>query len=309
MYFDSHVHSAASPDSEMCAEQAVAAMRAKGLGIAFTEHVDFSEENPNKDPKATDAIRGLGDFVCDFEKYPQGYAGLRGAGVTLGLEFGLTAAFAQANATLAAGDYDFIIGSVHSVDGIELYKAGTKRGVIGDEYVNEPYAAGLHSPSKVDECIARYFAYAREMVEICGFFDAFGHIDYIARYGRLVAENFSYEKFAQEIDALLKSLAEREIALEINTGRFGRGYGVSPGNTYTVAPEPELSPADLQKPVKIIRKICRRFAELGGRFCTIGSDAHDIASLGRGFAEAKEIASDAGLAVVYFKERKPVTCG
>lgn len=281
MYFDSHVHSAASPDSDLCPEAAIAALEKQGLGVAFTEHVDFAE-HPDFDPDAADAIRGIGDFICDFDIYPAAYKKFRGAGVTLGLEIGLCAAYFELNKKTADDDYDFILGAVHAVDGVELYHALNKRGAV----INEPYARALHDPREIDACISRYLNYSREMVELGKFFDAFGHIDYIARYTRLVAENFFYEKFPQEFDALLTALAEREIALEINTKML-----------------------EDPRAVKTMQKICRRYSELGGRLCTIGSDAHKTARLGHAFAAAKEIAADARLAVVYFKERKPIRCG
>ena len=71
MLFDSHVHSEASPDSEMNAEKAIASAKKLGLGVIFTEHVDFGEFGDymsERDPHATDFIRGMGDFICDFKK-------------------------------------------------------------------------------------------------------------------------------------------------------------------------------------------------------------------------------------------------
>jgi histidinol-phosphatase (PHP family) len=270
MYFDSHVHSEASPDSEMNPQDAVAKLKTQGLGIAFTEHVDFTEKNIDSDPHATDAIRGLGDFVCDFAKYPAQYEKFRGEGVSLGLEFGMTQAFLSANKKIAEGDYDFIIGAIHSVDGVELYNA----------------LNGLLPGENFSPCISRYLIYAREMVEAYdGVIDAFAHIDYFARYTREIADNFFYENYAQEFDALLKILAEREIALEINTNRFGD-----------------------ETAQKTMFELCRRYKELGGRICTIGSDAHKTEKLAYCFADAKKIAHEAQLAVVNFKNRKPIRC-
>jgi histidinol-phosphatase (PHP family) len=38
---------------------------------------------------------------------------------------------------------------------------------------------------------------------------------------------------------------------------------------------------------------------------TIGSDSHNAASIGGSFDVAKTISENAGLRIVYFKERKP----
>jgi histidinol-phosphatase (PHP family) len=101
------------------------------------------------------------------------------------------------------------------------------------------------------------------------------------------AENFIFENFETEFNALLKAIAERELAMEINTATFGRVF------------ENE----------KLMQKICHRFHKLGGKFCTIGSDAHVAEHLARHFDTAREIASEAKLIPVYFKERKRIVCG
>jgi len=200
------------------------------------------------------------------------------------LEFGLTQAFLQVNAKLAAEyDYDFIIGSIHSVDGVELYHAAHGR------LPDEPFAMQLtsHDTNVAEACISRYLTYAKEMVVLSSYFDSFGHIDYIARYLPRLADNFYYEKFTCEFDALLKVIAERELALEINTNLFD-GDGTAE---------------------KVMLRICNRFAELGGQFCTIGSDAHKVKNIGKCIENAKEIATASGLTAVYYKERKPIVCG
>ena len=260
MYFDAHVHSVASPDSEMCAKEAISALSLKGLGVIFTEHVDFLATNEGLDHSATDAVGGTVDFVCDFDVYPKDYRCLRSDSVLLGLEIGLTKAYFAPNEKLACGDYDFILGSVHSVDGIDVYFAFPE-----DDALNY---------------ISRYLTYSREMVELCGFFDAFGHIDYVSRYNLRAQELYCYDNYSIEFDALLKSIAERDIALEINTYRF-----------------------DDREYEKILLPICRRFSQLGGKYCTIGSDAHRLSHLGRHFDRALKLANAANLQVVYFKER------
>jgi histidinol-phosphatase (PHP family) len=303
MFFDSHVHSVASPDSEMQPQDAIAAATKQGLGIAFTEHVDYVDDS-ERDPKATDAPRCLGDFVCDFERYPAEYKKFRGAGVSLGLEFGLTEALLPTNKRVSAGDYDFILGSAHFVDGVEIYHAcagnitaeAFRSASLHGETTPPPSAAPLRGgelflrnlKTAPAECVRRYLDYSREMVELedSAFFDSFGHIDYIGRYLPSLGAEFSYGSFPDEFDGLFRALARRDVAMEINTCLFTRAGAA-----------------------ETMLEICRRFAELGGRFCTVGSDAHSSGDLGRNFKDAREIAASANLAVVHFKERKPVRCG
>lgn len=286
MYFDSHVHSAASPDSKMNPEEAIVVLKDMGLGVAFTEHVDYSADTEGLDPSATDAPRGIGDFICDFSVYPSEYQKFRGDSVTLGLEIGLSAATFPLVSKLPLDEYDFIVGALHGVDGVDLYHA------ITGKLAHEPFAKQLANTDEVAGCIRRYLTCANELVTKFDRFDSFAHIDYIARYSSVTAGSFFYKNFPEEIDALLTTLARREIALEINTCLF-RGFD-APGISRTTE--------------KAMFEICHRFAALGGRICTIGSDAHKVDKLGHCIESAKEIAKVCGLTAVYFKERKPLPC-
>ena len=37
-------------------------------------------------------------------------------------------------------------------------------------------------------------------------FDVLGHLDYVVRYGKCQARQYSYKKYAQEIDEILKKV-------------------------------------------------------------------------------------------------------
>lgn len=266
--FDSHVHSLASPDSQMPPQAAVQAARALGLGVTFTEHVDYVTPDFGFDPTADDKPMENDDFVADAALYPHGYAHLRADDVLLGLEIGLTDYYLPLNRqTAAAYDYDFILGSVHFVSGYELYHdAVRKRDYDYDRK-------------------QRMLTYSRRMVEGSGdFIHAFGHIDYISRYYPGEDKLVRPADYPDEYDALLKALAERGLALEINTARFGRLPGLEEN----------------------LAAIFKRFAGLGGRFATIGSDAHTPDMLGRAHAQAVRLADECGLNVVYFKMGKRI---
>ena len=247
MLFDAHIHSAVSPDSDMDAGLVIDTLRRQGLGATFTEHCDFPPY----------------DFMADFTRYERDYRPLRSASVLLGLELTLGEAHMKQNTTIAAGDWDFILGAVHYVDGINLYcDADTV-----------PAA----------QLTRRYLTHAKEMVEACGFFDSLAHIDYICRYSAGADACLTYDNYPHEFDALLTAVAQRNLAIEISTKRL-----------------------DNARNRQILHKIYQRFAELGGKYVTLGSDAHTPQQLGRHFDKAQQIADEAGLAVVYFKERKMV---
>jgi len=266
MHFDSHVHSAASPDSELNPVDAIKTLKHKNLGVIFTEHVDFETPKEGMDKTAKDAPQGIKDFICDFDIYPSQYMHLRSNSVLLGMEIGLTAAYYPINCKIADAGFDFILGSIHNVDGHDVYRSS--------------------NTMDADIFCRRYLTYAKEMVEYCGFFDSFGHIDYIARYSDNTYHAFHYSNFPMEFDALLKAIAERDLAMEINTSRFGNDDIVG-----------RLQP------------IYKRFHELGGKYVTIGSDAHNIQGLGRYYKKAIGLANMSNLTPVYFKERKRLICG
>jgi histidinol-phosphatase (PHP family) len=269
MLFDSHVHSFASPDSQLNPAEAIGVCKQKGLGITFTEHIDYVTPDFGFDPAAPDKpVQGM-DFLADMNIYPGGYERFRCGSVLLGLEIGLTAYYLPLNRQTAhAYDYDFILGSIHCLDGYDMYHDG--KNTFGYDRKR------------------RMLAYSLEMVISSGdFIDAFGHIDYLSRYTPAADKIVRYDEYATEYDALLKAVAERGIAMEINTARFGKIEGLEAN----------------------LARVFARFKELGGRYATIGSDAHNAGALGRRHDDAVSMAREAGLSLVYYKNRKRYGCG
>ena len=266
MQFDTHVHSLASPDSEMRPADAIKTLNDQGLGVIFTEHVDYVTPVEGRDFSAADAPKSREDFIADFTRYPCEYLDFRCDTVGLGLEIGLNDAFLPLNRqTAAGGDWDFIIGSVHHADGY-----GLERGEYYRE-VADPYLRLLH--------------YTREMAERSDFFDALGHIDYISRYSPFCEKNVLYENYADAYESLFRVLVKNEKILELNTARLG-----------DTAAERNLY------------QIYRQYRQAGGRYVTLGSDAHEVGDLARNFDRALRMARDVELTPVYFKQRKMIFC-
>ena len=57
-------------------------------------------------------------------------------------------------------------------------------------------------------------------------FDALGHLDYVVRYGKHQAEEYSYRMFADEIDAILKKLIDmgKSAGNEHRRPEYGLGF-------------------------------------------------------------------------------------
>ena len=69
MFFDSHIHTAFSADAEMTAAEALTAAEKQGLGLVFTEHLDYDY------PAA-----GAEEFIFNPEEYWAAHEPLRAEG-------------------------------------------------------------------------------------------------------------------------------------------------------------------------------------------------------------------------------------
>ncbi len=139
----------------------------------------------------------------------------------------------------------------------------------------------LYRDKSKQEVYARYFDATMECLEVYDFIDSLGHIDYIARYARFPDREIYYDHFADRIDQILATLAAGEKCLEINTRRLGDAQVVA-----------HLLP------------IYKRFYELGGRWVTVGSDAHQAGDIGKNFSTAIQIADYCNLRPVWFDKRR-----
>ncbi|MDR3091131.1 MAG: histidinol-phosphatase HisJ family protein [Clostridiales bacterium] len=265
MVFDTHTHTEMSSDSKMPAAQAISAARRAGLGIIFTEHydADFSGEP--------------GLFRVDAERYLSEYAPLRAPDVLLGVELGLTETSRAANLALVESRaFDFLLGSVHTVWARDIYMDFT------GHFTGEAKAKNSERGPLITA--EAYFKCVRDMLTSHDYIDSFGHIDYPHRYfsgpAAKLSESFAYAANTEAYDAIFDALIETGTAFEINTRRLGQ-----------YAAEKELS------------LIYRRYAEKGGKYVTIGSDAHNPRDIGANFKKALRIASESGLTAVCFRGR------
>ena len=90
-----------------------------------------------------------------------------------------------------------------------------------------------------------------------------------------------YEEFPALWDELFKLLIDGGKVLEINTRRL-----------------------DSQQAVQTLQVLYQRYHELGGKYISLGSDAHYKEHVGRRIAVAKKMADKASLVPVYFQDRK-----
>ncbi len=210
-------------------------------------------------------------FTFDIDEYFRRFMPLRSDKVLLGIEIGMQTNTAENDDKVAAShDFDYVLGSIHCIGGRDLYEASCYQGRTRGQIVEEFLQDTL-------TCIEQHTNY-----------DAFAHIDYICRYWPYTGgeRELRLEDAPGMFDKVLKLLAEQNKPIEINTRRLDDAAAAA-----------GLLP------------IYRRYRQLGGRYCTIGSDAHYQEHVGRRLKEALQMAEQADLKPVYFKERKMIGMG
>lgn len=262
MYCDCHLHSSFSSDSDTPMELMIReAIRLQVPSMCFTEHMDL------------DFPPGGLPFVVDLPAYEKTFQELKekyGAQIELlfGLELGLQPHLKEEIPALADSmDFDFLIGSTHVVDRMDPYEDIYFQGRT--EY----------------ESYHRYFEVLLENLKTFSCFDSCGHLDYVVRYGPNQNRDYCYTAFREILDEILKTLVDKQIALECNTAGFKYGLG---------HPNPT-------------EEILRRYRELGGELLTLGSDAHQPKHLAYDFARAGELLKACGFQYyTVYKKRQPV---
>lgn len=251
MFFDCHIHSTFSTDSTMLIENAIKTSKDKGLGLIVTDHMDLNY------PIEGSFIFDCNNYFLEYEKYHSN-------DFLIGIELGLRDDCIEENRKLINSyPFDYVIGSIHVVDNIDIFQPGF--------YENR---------DKKDSYL-HYLNFMYKCIKESDFFDSLGHINYVTRYAKYDDTELYYNDFKEIIDEILKVVAYREKAIEINTRRL----------------ENKITAQNMLD-------VLKRFKEIGGKYVTIGSDAHNIASIGSNFDIAKALATEADLKIVYFKNRK-----
>ncbi len=165
-------------------------------------------------------------------------------------------------------DYDQIIGSVHNLRGGE------------DFYYMENLTL-----TQAEDLLKQYFVEIIIMLE-WGNFDVLAHLTYPLRYFYSQSNlEIDLSKFDEQINKILELTIEKGIALEINTAALRQPLN-------KLAPEID---------------IIKRFREMGGRYVTVGSDAHYAEHLAADIDKAFDAALEAGFeCITFFQKRTPM---
>ena len=256
--YDYHIHSRVSFDGHDTGEALARAALDAGLEeICFTDHIDY-------DPMGT-----MGNMAFDTEQYNAEYdqLSLPGLKIRRGMEFGMTRDnMPQFRKELLRRPFDFVLGSIHFVDGLDVYMP--------------PFWEGKTVFEAERRCLEETLA----CVKIHTDYDVLAHLTYIGKtMAHPAPRPVPYEEHREIIDEILKTLAENGKGLELNTSGLDRCGGFLPTADYF-----------------------RRFRELGGEIVTVGSDAHRTDRVGQYSREACELLKDIFGYVCTFEDRKPI---
>lgn len=260
--YDFHMHSEYSIDSRATMKDMVLSAISKNIkSICFTDHVDF-EATVNK----IDIQFRTEDYFNNINKVKYTYKS--SIEILSGVEIGVQTHLAHRyKKFIEENPFDFVIMSIHSVDGKDIYE---------DKYVKDkdPLFA-----------IEEYYQTMYNCLNSYDDFDSLGHIDFIDRYFEDYNDIPRFEAYRNIIEKILKLLIEKNKALEINTAglRYGLDYF-----------HPKLQVLELYK-------------DLGGELLTFGSDSHTPLHVGYEYRTMEKILKEMGFKYIYiYKERKKI---
>lgn len=256
--FDYHMHTRVSFDGSYTGLEMARAAKTVGLKeICFTDHLDY------------DPLGKMGVMAFDTEKYNAEYDNLEIPGLKIrrGMEFGMAVDNReQFQKDLQRRPFDFVLGSIHFVDDLDVYYPEFWKG------------------KTVFEAERRFLETTLECVKLHDDFDVLAHLTYLGKATAHIAPRpIPYEAHRELVDQILRVLAQKGKGMEMNTSGVDRCGGFLPTADYF-----------------------RRFKELGGEIVTVGSDAHQDYRVGQYTFDACEILKDIFGYVCTFEDRKPI---
>lgn len=271
MFFDYHVHSYFSDDSDYEMEKLIIDAISMGLEeICITDHVDFGVKGDWRDLKENEVPDKNAVMNVNFEKFFSEIEHLsvkynNQIKVKIGMEFGIQMhTIPQFQELYDSYPFDFIILSIHQIN-------------------NEEFWLYRYQQSKTDEQI--YDGYYEELLNLVKTYKDYsilGHMDLIRRYVDKEADMFEHNK--DIIEEILIQVIKDNKGIELNTS--SKRYGIN-GLTPSI-------------------EILKLYHKLGGKIITVGSDSHNKEQLAFEIKEGMQILKDIGFEYICtFDQMKP----
>jgi histidinol-phosphatase (PHP family) len=167
--------------------------------IGFADHLPLLT---GYDPSVTMSMEDLEDYVGEVEMLRSEYKGMT---IKLGIEADYLPGYEDETARLlAAYDFDYVLGSIHFIDGW---------GFDDSRYLDGYKKLGI------DEVYRGYYRLVAEAVST-GLFDIVGHLDLVKKY------NFKPEGISASFAAdAIKKIANAGMSIELNTAGLRKPVG------------------------------------------------------------------------------------
>lgn len=257
---DYHIHSKYSFDGFEEIDDICNMAVERGMNeIAITDHMDIYTDKPYGH------ILNCADLYKDIERAKEKFTG------RLVIRSGAELGQPQVNKTeaerfIAENKVDFIIGSIHNMEG--------------------DVDVGDYDFKKLD-CNKVYDEYLDWLIELAkGYdFDVMGHLTYPLRYMYLKEHmRIDLKPFEERFRVLFKELVSRGKGIEVNTSGFFQAIN------------------ETMPPIYVIKL----YKECGGEVITVGSDAHKREHISLTINQGQELLREAGFEYfTVFNERKP----
>ncbi|HHW90004.1 MAG TPA: histidinol-phosphatase HisJ family protein [Clostridiales bacterium] len=195
--FDLHTHTNFSFDSEQDICELI--LRAKKLGLkylAITDHFDNSSKYSTPELDISRYCQTLESFI--------GLAKNQSVNLLIGIEMGYMPAQNSQNEEIVRNyPFDYIINSVHEIDGIDCYFP---------EY---------HQGKDKRSSYMAYFERILDSLDAPYYYSAVGHLGYVIRKAPYNPKEYKYCEFEDILDKILKKIIQKQKILEINTSADG----------------------------------------------------------------------------------------
>ena len=260
------MHTNFSHDSEATPEQMIEGAIRKGLEvICFTDHYD--KDNMSWGPEDIFEPEPYFQTLVPLQEKYRGKIEVR-IGVELGLQPHLGEFYHE---FVAKYPFDFVIGSLHSVRRKDV--------VYGMRH--DPEFQKLTDEEFYRITLEEMLEDVRKNQD----FDVLGHIDYMVRYGKAQEKEYSYARYADIIDEILRTVIGKGKGIELNMA--GLKYGLPFAH-----PHPD---------------ILKRYRELGGEIITVGADGHKPEHIAYDYDKVSDILKSCGFRYyTEFAGRRPV---
>ena len=205
--FDYHLHSSVSFDSECPSVDILKKAEEIGLReICFTDHYDY-----NSDVNKKHELFSLDDYSDAYDRLDSAFVKIR-----RGVEFGLTDwNKAELNDLLSKRNFDFVIGSLHFVNGYDPYE--------------KEYWDGI----TLQEGYEIYLNRTLECVKIHDNFDVLGHLTYVSKSpNNPTPTPVCFSLYKDITDEIMRVLIAKGIGMEINTSGIDRVGAFLPDREY-----------------------------------------------------------------------------